>query len=594
MALCANRKQLTEALEIFTELGDKANSHSYAILVNTHIRCGDTPGAIRLFEDMKEKDLNVGVVVCTSVIKAHCADGHIGRAWELIEWMENQSGSDTNPNIRTVNTLLRGCLTTGDVSTAEASWEKMSVWNITPDTSTYEYTATLLAQGLKMKKLRLLISSADPPKTRKKSKKVDQDIPNPNPPLPSPLPSSTLALLHLHHARALTVLGRIQKAKTAIERARVLCNKSDKESKTIESTSGTSGGQRGWGSRNQDKSRAESNAAYRAHRVEQIERDLKALEAYSKDQIKRSAGLMGFQRLYCYHPQTHDAVSVTKTLVEKFGLKNIIKAAGEGEGRGGWSLKSVEKKISDSFDPEGFLRITPPNDPHLQPEGLAKSPNKKSKDSAKSPKKKPENSEDSVNGQLPVMLELGAGNGEWAVSQAKASENKCFWIANEFRLDRSYRTVTRGIVTQVDNLWVLAGDAREILKNWLKPNSIKGTHLLTLDFFRSIHRVLQPGGRLTIVTDNDWYGRFLLKTVGQLTRGRKNSLIFSQPDPNPPPPSAKIKERNGRFNLWAGAPGRWCGYFVAASSYFDRVFAKQKKVERFTLFVEKKAMTGES
>jgi len=33
----------------------------------------------------------------------------------------------------------------------------------------------------------------------------------------------------------------------------------------------------------------------------------------------------------------------------------------------------------------------------------------------------------------------------------------------------------------------------------------QGFHLLTTEFFGAMHRVLVPGGKITIVTDNEWY-----------------------------------------------------------------------------------------
>ena len=42
-------------------------------------------------------------------------------------------------------------------------------------------------------------------------------------------------------------------------------------------------------------------------------------------------------------------------------------------------------------------------------------------------------------------------------------------------------------------------------------------HLLTPAFFAAAHRVLAPGGRLCVVTDCLWYGKLILKTLGELS-----------------------------------------------------------------------------
>lgn len=41
----------------------------------------------------------------------------------------------------------------------------------------------------------------------------------------------------------------------------------------------------------------------------------------------------------------------------------------------------------------------------------------------------------------------------------------------------------------------------------------QGFHLLTADFFGAMRRVLTPGGKLTIVTDNEWYASLLARIV---------------------------------------------------------------------------------
>lgn len=43
--------------------------------------------------------------------------------------------------------------------------------------------------------------------------------------------------------------------------------------------------------------------------------------------------------------------------------------------------------------------------------------------------------------------------------------------------------------------------------------STQGFHLLTADFFGAMRRVLTPGGKLTIVTDNEWYASLLARIV---------------------------------------------------------------------------------
>ena len=59
------------------------------------------------------------------------------------------------PNVRTCNTYLRGCLIHGEITRALELYTAMNnIWNIEEDESTIDYVVTLLCQGLrKLKKV---------------------------------------------------------------------------------------------------------------------------------------------------------------------------------------------------------------------------------------------------------------------------------------------------------------------------------------------------------------------------------------------------------------------------------------------------------
>jgi pentatricopeptide repeat protein len=54
MAQHASRKQLIEAKEIFDKLesAGTANDHTYAVIINACVRCGDIESALKLHGDM--------------------------------------------------------------------------------------------------------------------------------------------------------------------------------------------------------------------------------------------------------------------------------------------------------------------------------------------------------------------------------------------------------------------------------------------------------------------------------------------------------------------------------------------------------------
>ena len=85
----------------------------------------------------------------------------------------------------------------------------------------------------------------------------------------------------------------------------------------------------------------------------------------------------------------------------------------------------------------------------------------------------------------------------------------------------------------------MGGDAAAVVRDRLKPKSVShafinfpeppsgylgyeasnSLHLLTPQFFIDLHRVLTPGGRLTIFSDNHRYCCSLARLLGEMRRG---------------------------------------------------------------------------
>jgi pentatricopeptide repeat protein len=151
----ASRKQLTEAMTLFEKalsLG-WANSHTYAAAINANIRCGSVSGATSLFERLrKTKGLKMDVITCTTMLKGFTSEGDMARSVQLFEEMD-KSHPPVVPNIRTINTFLRGCVLTGDIENADRMILKTQKdYSLVPDVSTWEYLVTLLCQGLLLDK----------------------------------------------------------------------------------------------------------------------------------------------------------------------------------------------------------------------------------------------------------------------------------------------------------------------------------------------------------------------------------------------------------------------------------------------------------
>jgi hypothetical protein len=115
------------------------------------------------------------------------------------------------------------------------------------------------------------------------------------------------------------------------------------------------------------------------------------------------------------------------------------------------------------------------------------------------------------------------------------------------------------------------------------------------DFFREASRILKTdGGTFTIVTDNLWYGKFLMRSVAALQMANQGngsqsafqlrSLSLSECAKGD---DWKIQDSDGNVTLFVGRPGPNAGHVVDASSYFDRLWKRGKLVERFFLVLRK-------
>jgi pentatricopeptide repeat protein len=107
---------------VFNSIPDRAkNSFSFAMMINAHAMCGDHEGALAVFRSMQGTQIIPSVIHYTSTMKTLCANGDVPTAVHLWDQMYAAS-PPVVPNVRTLNTILRGCLISGDFSTAKKVW----------------------------------------------------------------------------------------------------------------------------------------------------------------------------------------------------------------------------------------------------------------------------------------------------------------------------------------------------------------------------------------------------------------------------------------------------------------------------------------
>jgi pentatricopeptide repeat protein len=133
-----------------------------------------------------------------------------------------------------------------------------------------------------------------------------------------------------------------------------------------------------------------------------------------------------------------------------------------------------------------------------------------------------------------VIVEVCSGSGEWIAREADKNRS-ALYIAVEFRFDRCVDILTRQMYQQLDNLWVLCGDARAISKlipngsvtelhvNYPEPPPINNSFIeeemssdiVTKKFLKEIIKplLIPDSGVLHIVSDDKLYMGTVSNTV---------------------------------------------------------------------------------
>jgi pentatricopeptide repeat protein len=265
--------------------------------------------------------------------------------------------------------------------------------------------------------------------------------------------------------------------------------------------------------------------------------------------------------------------------------------------------------------------------------------------------------------------------GAAAHAGAGVRQPKALWVALELRCDRIQHTLAHyrlsrptiplvsatstaahnnpaGADHALHNLAFLSGNAAKIIPERVATGSIaeifinhpqppdrvtggggahagsdknQGSHLLTQDFLAQLLRVLKVDGTVTIVTDNQSYGKSLAASLASLPAQRYSSFgsgeggaakvvlvggidryklpvdwEHSLDDSHPVQvlaARASAAEKAGQptptvqhartVDLWRGEAGPEVGHVTTASSYFDRMWDLGQKKRRWFIYVKK-------
>jgi len=212
---------------------------------------------------------------------------------------------------------------------------------------------------------------------------------------------------------------------------------------------------------------------------------------------------------------------------------------------------------------------------------------------------------------VPLCLELGAGDGEWAAKRAAANDS--VWVVNEYRHDRAAVVLARGALAGLGNVCVAVSDAHTLVARLAASSANRvfvsypeppvqtaaagveedydGRHMLDRPLMRDLGRVLLPGtGFVTIVTDNEWYSKLLLKLLTDLNASEFQDRPFFSPmlvaASSSESYSQIAQSPDGLLRVYAGRPGLAVGHAELAATYFDRLWRTglskhSKRAQRF-------------
>ena len=165
----STQKRLNDALTLYYDpSNDSARDEYHAcIIIDCCSRCGNIQEAYKVVQSLqKQQRGNVNVQTKTALLKGYVHSGMIRHASLLYQDMKQMKNKSQRPNVRTLNTLLRGCLWSavmssyhskkktyelfGGVVTSEKIWPRSSTNTIQPDLSSFEYSIILLCQALRI------------------------------------------------------------------------------------------------------------------------------------------------------------------------------------------------------------------------------------------------------------------------------------------------------------------------------------------------------------------------------------------------------------------------------------------------------------
>lgn len=531
LAACGSEKRLADALGAFRAFIAKGKSPTrriFSTLMNTHVVCGDRNGAAKLAREM-EVVFPLGVVEFTTLLKGELSAGDLPRAQKIIDTMLGQS-PPVYPDLRAVNTFLRGCLKLGEISAGLAAFERLGEWEVAPDAATYKIIVHSLGQRLMLKDMRRVLGELEAQGVETKND-VLEGLDN-------------AVALNVSLAQVACMLGKRKVGRRLLSRAQEEAQKRS----------------------------AASREQFDALRRQELSREIASLRGHlEEEEVFDLVGCLG--RLFAFPAQRSGVStigareSVFEALRRGFGVDECVS-------RGLCSEKDFTAQLHRCLKKDGTLRWS-----------------KVFQSSSGLPTKLEvcSGSGDWVIAQ--AAAEVGRAN--WVASELRYDRvHSIFSKAVINRVDNL--SILAGDAGSILRECMPAASLSHVCVNFPEPpqtsrhascdDAESELHLLTADFFKDVHHALQDNGILTIFSDHQEYMRSLARTLGGLC---ENGCRIFAPFSDLPMAHLESAEQMDGVLICAGAPNPEAGHAVAAASQFDRFFQHGQHKERYYIAVEK-------
>jgi tRNA G46 methylase TrmB len=570
----SRQKRLDQVLHLYWNAKDR-DAHHACMVIDCCARCGHVAEAERVFQSQPDTS-SCNVEMHTALLKAFAHAGQIYKADALFSTM-CEPQSQVIPNVRTLNTLLRGCLWTatcihddrvvGGVVTSEKAWKMyvVKVGEESLDASSNEYSTSLLCQALRvqdaMDRIEIFMERNQIQLKGKASFRGGDHT-----------SLETLAVVYMSLAKAYGLLNRwddtwmaCQRVLNAAEGSRLRLASETVSSEVGKETRNkqTTGGKKSWNDPADGSSqRLASNSSFRSHRLSELEMEarmmlkLRSSSARSPSRESLSSSLLTRLLYFSGGGTTELDSTETRNVVIKerkdqqrrllvpawysFGLSSLVDD-GSGELVQGGVVpdpKTVYKLFGLNKNMKKMIR----EDGRIKFDNLF------------------------LDKSRPIDVELGSGFGEWIAKQAETNQTRNY-VAVELRADRvSQIFIKSTLLLGLDNVCVVGSDCASFLRHQMPASRISNAyinhpepptqtlgdnnhdlnaimngasepaHMLCSSTLQAIANALKIGGKIIIVSDNRWYSRLICATFAKVNRLNKCKLM--------PPSSIEANELN--------------------------------------------------